>query len=126
MHARSPERRWYFAQARYSLGRKVRQRGDNGDHSLRRPIASLPLDRPSEGIMASGQQLLVLQACNDLPGDSAGFVDEAEIAARTRLQLRDVRDCIAATQTILRRAERVSERATTGQGRAEGPEGLRR
>ena len=44
--------------------------------------------------MLSGHQLLVLQACNDLPGDSAGFVDEAEIADRTRLQLRDVRDCI--------------------------------
>jgi eukaryotic-like serine/threonine-protein kinase len=44
--------------------------------------------------MASGHQFLVLQACNDLPGDSAGFVDEAEIADRTRLQLRDVRDCI--------------------------------
>src|SRR5271166_6350446 len=44
--------------------------------------------------MPSGPQLLVLQACNDVPGDPAGFVDEAEIADRTRLQLRDVRDCI--------------------------------
>ena len=44
--------------------------------------------------MLSGNQLLVLQACNDLPGDSAGFVDEAEIADCTQLQLRDVRDCI--------------------------------
>ena len=44
--------------------------------------------------MLSGPQLLVLQACNDLPGDPAGFVDEADIADRTRLQLRDVRDCI--------------------------------
>ena len=44
--------------------------------------------------MPSGLQLLVLQASTDLPGDSAGFVQDIEIAEQTGISLTEVRYCL--------------------------------
>ena len=76
--------------------------------------------------MMYGNERRVLDACNDLPKDSAGFVDEAEIAHRTQLQLQDVRDCIESLDekgwvTSARLTDRFKARIT-----ADGRQELRR
>ena len=37
--------------------------------------------------MPSGAMRLVLQACNDLPGDSAGFVTDGQVAKQTGIKV---------------------------------------
>src|SRR5207248_2858634 len=44
--------------------------------------------------MPSGAIWLVLQACNDMPGESDEYVRDAAIARQTRLPLSEVRYCI--------------------------------
>jgi hypothetical protein len=44
--------------------------------------------------MEIGTIRLVLQACNELPGDPDGWLLDAAIAQKTRLRLPEVRDCI--------------------------------
>src|SRR3954465_3194562 len=44
--------------------------------------------------MQNGALRLVLQACNDLPAESDGYLRDVQIARQTRLRLTEVRDCI--------------------------------
>src|SRR3954453_12261863 len=44
--------------------------------------------------MPNGALRLVLQACNDLPAESDGYLRDVQIARQTRLRLSEVRDCI--------------------------------
>ncbi len=48
----------------------------------------------SEMAKLFGAQRLVLQAIHDLPKDAAGFVTDAQVAQRTSVALKEVRDWI--------------------------------
>jgi hypothetical protein len=48
----------------------------------------------SEATMPSGAIRIFLQECDDMLGESDGFILDATIAQKTRLQLSEVRDCL--------------------------------